>query len=75
MILAQTVQEIHGSEAVGCGIFDRFLNFDNCQSAVANDVISGMFDHDVGMDVYANFGDSRLKRSGGVIFGRFFERR
>ena len=30
---------------------------------VVSDVISGTVDQDVGMDVCANFGDSRLKRS------------
>ena len=55
------IHEIHSSEAVGCGIFDRFLNFDNCQPAVVGDVISGMVDQDIGMDICANFGDSKLK--------------
>ena len=50
MILAQTVHEIYYSEAVGCSIFDRFLNFDNCQPEVVSDVISGMVDQNVGMD-------------------------
>ena len=59
MILAQTVHEIYSSEAVGCGIFDRCLNFDSCQPEGVSDVISGMFDQDVSMDVCANFGDSR----------------
>ena len=63
MILAQTVLEIYSSEAVECGIFDRFLNFDNCQPEVVRDVISGMVDQDLGMDVCASFGGSRLKLS------------
>ena len=49
--------EIYSSEAVECSIFDRFLNFDNCQ--VVSDVISGMADQDASMNVSANFGDSR----------------
>ena len=54
MILAQTIQEIHSSEAVGCCIFDRFLNVDNCQPEPVSDVISGMVDQDAGMDICAN---------------------
>ena len=61
MIVAQTVLEICSSKAVGCGIFDRYLNFDICQLEVVTDVISGTADKDVGVDVCANFGDSRLK--------------
>ena len=61
VILAQTVLEIYSSEAVGCGIFDRFLNFDNCQLEVVSDVISAIADQDGRMDVCANFGDFRLK--------------
>ena len=49
--VAQTGHEIYSSEAVGCGILDRFLNFDNCQPEVLNYVISGMADQNVGMDV------------------------
>ena len=63
MILAQIVHDIYSSEAVVCGIFDRFLDVDNCQLEVVSDVISGAVDQDGGMDVYANFGDSRLKPS------------
>ena len=63
MILAQTVHEIYSTEAVGCSIFDRFLNIDNCQPEVVGEVISGMADQDVGMDVCVNFCDSRLKPS------------
>ena len=62
-ILAQTVLEIYSSEAIRCGIFHHFLNFDNCQPEVLRDVISGMADQDVGMDVCGNLGDSRLKPS------------
>ena len=43
--------------------FDRFLNFDNYQSEVVSDVVSGSFYLDVGVDLCANFGDSRLKLS------------
>ena len=39
------------------------LNFDSCQPEVVIDVISGMADQDVSMDVPANFDDSRLKLS------------
>ena len=28
--------------AVGCGIYDRFLNFDKCQREIVSDVISGV---------------------------------
>ena len=61
MIRAQTVLESYSSDAVGCGIFDRFFNFDNCRPEVVSDAISGMADQDVGMDTSTNFGDSRLK--------------
>ena len=43
--------------------FRPLLNFDNCQPEVVSDVIPGMVDQDVGMDVRANFGDSMLKSS------------
>ena len=46
-------------EAVGGGSFDRFVNFDNCQPEVASDVISGTAIQNVGMDILANFGDSK----------------
>ena len=62
------------SEAVGCGIFDRILNYDNCQPEVVSDVISGIVDHDVSTDACANFGNSRSKPSE-VSFRPFFERR
>ena len=74
LILAQTIHEIYRSKAVGCGIFDRFFNFNNCQPEVFSDVISGMVDQDVGVNVCANFGDSRFKPSGGQ-FRPLFERR
>ena len=54
--------------------FRPFLNFDNCQSEVVRDVISGMADQDGGMDVCANFGDSRLKPSK-ASFSAFLRRR
>ena len=43
--------------------FRTFLNFDNCQPEAVSGVISGKADQDVGMDVCANFGDSRSNRS------------
>ena len=61
--MAQTVHEIYGSEAVRCGICDRFFNFDNYQPEVVSDVIFGVVDQDDGVDACANFGDSRLKPS------------
>ena len=63
VILAQMVQEIYSSVAVGCGIFDRFWNFDNCQTEAVSDVISSMINQNAGMNVCVNFGDSRLKQS------------
>ena len=51
------------NEAVRFCIFGRFFNFNNCQPEVVSDVISGMVDQDVCVDVCANFGDSRLKPS------------
>ena len=62
-------------ETVGCGIFDRFLNFYNCRPEIVSDVISGMADHDVGMDVCGIFGDSRLKPSEASFSALFCERR
>ena len=32
--------KIHSGEVIGCDIFERFLNFDNCQLEVVSDVIS-----------------------------------
>ena len=63
VILAQTVHGIFISETVGFGIFDHFLNFDDCQPEVVSNVMYGMVDQDVGVDVCAHFGDSRLKPS------------
>ena len=63
MIPAQKVLEIYSSEAVGCGIFDCPLNFDNCQLEVVSEVLSGTVDQDFGRDACDNFGDSRLKLS------------
>ena len=40
--------------------FRPFFNVDDCQPEVVSDVISGMIHQDVGGDVRANFGDSRL---------------
>ena len=51
--------------------FRPFLNFDNCQPEAVSDVISGQVNQDVGMDIRANFGDSRLKPSEASFFGRF----
>ena len=64
MILAQTVHQIYSGEAVGCGIFDRFFNTSIIvKPEVVSDVISGMVNQEVGMDVCANFGDCMLKPS------------
>ena len=60
-------------EAVRDGIFDGFCR-DNFWPEVVSDVISGMVNQDVGMDVCANFGDSRLKPSE-ASFSAIFERR
>ena len=49
------------------------LNFNDCQPEVVSDVISGKFDEDVGMDVCANFGDSKLNPSE-ASFSALFER-
>ena len=71
MILALTVLEICSNEAVRFGIFDRYLNFNNCQSEVVSDVISGTADQDVGTDVLVVFGDSRLKPSEASFWALF----
>ena len=49
--------------------FRPFLNFDNCHPEVVGDIISGMVDQDVGMDVCANFADSGLRLPEASIFG------
>ena len=71
MNLAHTV---HSNIAVGCDIFLPYLKFDNCQPEIGSDVVSRMVEQDVGMDVFANFGDSGLKPSV-RHFRPFFERR
>ena len=43
--------------------FRRFFFCGSFRPEVVSDVIYGMADQDVGMDVCANFGDSRLKPS------------
>ena len=57
VILAQTV---HEKQQRSRRIFNRFLYFDNCLPEIISDVISGIFDQNVGMVVCDNFGDSRL---------------
>ena len=74
MVFAQTIHEICSSEAVGFGIFANFWNFDNYHPEVVSDVISGMADQDVGLDVCANFDDYSLKSSE-ASFSALFERR
>ena len=58
-------------ETVGGGIFDRFRNFDNCQSEVASDVISGIAVQYVGVDVCVKFGESRLNHSQDIRLPQF----
>ena len=41
--------------------FRLFFYFDNYQPEAVSDVMSGMVDQDVGLDVCTNFGDSSLK--------------
>ena len=45
-------------KAVGGGIFDCFFR-SSFRPEVVSDVISGTVDQDIGMDVRANFGDSK----------------
>ena len=63
MILAQTVLEIYSNEVGPMRHFRPFLSFHNYQPEVVSNVISGMVDQDVDVDVCANLGDSRLKPS------------
>ena len=63
MILSQTVHEIYSGEAVVCGIFHRFLNFDNCQPEVVSNVISSVVLEPTGIKVRVKFDDSRSNRS------------
>ena len=55
--------------AVRCGIFSHFANFDKCRPEVAGDVTSSVALDCVGMNVCAKFGDSRL--NGGRIIRLF----
>ena len=50
--------------------FRPFLNFDNCQPEDVSDVTSGTVNQDVGVDICANFGDSRLKPSEASLSAR-----
>ena len=59
MILSQTVHEIYSSEVVVCSIFDRYLNFDNCQLEIVGDVISSMVVDPTGVKARVKFGDYR----------------
>ena len=63
VILSQTVHEIYRGEAVVYGIFDRYLNFDNCQPELVSDVISGAVVDPTGVKIRVKFGDSRSNRS------------
>ena len=71
MILALTILEIYSSEAVEFSIFDRLLNFDNCQPEVVSDVISGVVVDSTGVKVRVKFGDSRLNRSRDIRLPHF----
>ena len=71
VILSQTVYEIYSGEAVVCDIFDRILNFDNCQLEVVSDVISGMVVDPTGVKVPVKFGDSRSNRSRDIRLPHF----
>ena len=63
VILALTVLEIYSSEAAGFGIFDRFLHFDNCQTEVVSDVISGVVVDPINVKTQVKFADSMSNRS------------
>ena len=54
MILALPVLEMYSSGAIGFGIFGRSSIFDNFQPEGVSDIISGMADQNVGVDVCAN---------------------
>ena len=71
MILPQTVYEIYSSKVVVCGIFDSFLNFDNCQPETVSDVISGVVVNPTGVKVHVKLGDSRLNRSRDIPLPHF----
>ena len=47
--------KLDANKAIGCGIFGHLSNFYKCWPEAAGDVIS-----DVGTDIHASFGDSRL---------------
>ena len=74
VILAQTAHEIHSSPPSDAGFSNRSLNLHDCQQEEVSDVIAGVVDQDVGVNVCANFVDSRLKPTG-RHFRPFFERR
>ena len=71
MILAQTIHEIYSSEAVVCGIFDRFSNVDNFRPEEDSDVISGVVVDPTGMKVCVKFSDSRSNRSRDMRLSHF----
>ena len=58
-------------EAVVYGIFDRYLNFDNCQPELVSDVISGAVVDLTGVKVPVKFGDSRSNRSRDIRLPHF----
>ena len=72
MILAQTVLEMNSSEVVGCDIFGRFLNFNNCRPEVLSDVISAAVVEPTGMKVLVQFGDSTSNHSRDIRLPHFY---
>ena len=71
MILAKTVLKTYDYEAVSGDIFDRLLNFDNCQTEEVSDVISGVIVDPTGMKVRVEFGDSRSNRARDIRLPHF----
>ena len=58
-------------EATWGGVLDHFLNFDDCQSEVASDVISGVVVDLSSMDVHVKFGGSRSDHSRDIWLPQF----
>ena len=52
------------------GMFGRFPHFDKCRSEVAAEVILGVAEDYVWMDVRATFGESGLNSVPNYFFGR-----
>ena len=60
VILAYVGLEKFNPKPSDVAFFDRFSNFDTCRPEVADDIISGVAEDLVGIDVRVKLGDSTL---------------